>query len=93
MPKATPSPARRLVGKTVRYEYSTPAVSCCSSRRIQVEGVVTCIRHNPSSYFGRNTLIVRTDDSRNYVALSEVTHTKDNTGRWRQFKVSANKNA
>ena len=39
--KSSNSVIRRLLKKLVRYEYSTPAFSCCTSRRRVVEGVVT----------------------------------------------------
>jgi len=93
MSKTKQSPARKFIGKTVRYEYSTPAVSCCSSHRVKMEGVVTSLRHNPSPYFGRDTLIVRTDETRNFVSITEVTHAKDQTGRWRKLSQGKPKKA
>lgn len=79
----------RLVRRIVRYEYATPAVSCCSSYRRKVEGRVTGFRHNPTPYFGRNTLIVVSDGERNYVSLREITHIKDSRGRWRKYSPNS----
>ncbi len=80
---------QRLVRRIVRYEYSTPAISCCSSYRRKMEGRVTGFRHNPTPYFGRNTLIVVSDGERNYVSIQEITHIKDSRGRWRKHSPNA----
>jgi len=80
-----------LVGRTVRYEYATPAVSCQSSFRRKMEGKVTRIRHNPTPYFGRNTLVVVSDTGEsNYVSDCEVTHVRRG-GRWVKYRPNASR--
>jgi hypothetical protein len=88
MPKKQrkPSVARALVGCEVRYEYNTPAISCFSSHRRKLSGRVASIRHNPTQFFGPNTLVVFRDDLREYVSLKSVTHVKKPGSRWRKFK-------
>lgn len=84
---------QRLVRRIVRYEYSTPAISCCSSYRRKAEGRVTGFRHNPTLYFGRNTLIVVSDGERNYVSIQEITHIKDSRGHWRKHSPNVESSA
>jgi hypothetical protein len=74
-----------LLRRRVRYCYATPAVSCQSSYRRTVEGVVKRIVHNPTPHFGRNTLVVKSELFSQYVQPKEVTHIHDGK-RWRKVK-------
>jgi hypothetical protein len=75
--------ARSLIGRNIRWEFFTPAVSCQSGYRVKREGRVSYLRHNPTTYFGRNTLVVNCE----YVTLQSVTHFQSSiTGRWIKFE-------
>ena len=82
----SPSIARPLIGCDVKYEYNTPAISCCSSFRAKKEGRVTSIRHNPTAFFGRDTLVVLIDGQRFFASLKSVTFVRKPGGKWRKFK-------
>lgn len=73
------------IGRTIRWSYFTAATSCCTSRRVQLEGVVTAIRHNPTPHFGPNTLLVRVDPKdkvRHMVNIADVDAVKLTSGTW-----------
>lgn len=73
---------RSLIGRNIRWEFFTPAMSCESSHRVKREGRVSYLRHNTTTYFGRNTLVVNCE----YVSLQSITHFQSSaTGRWIKF--------
>ena len=81
--------AKHLVGKTVRFEYGVPAVSCCANGGVvRGEGRVSRVRHNPTPHFGVNTLVVAEDGYDDiYVRVSEIVAVRDGKSRWRPVRI------